>query len=218
MRRRARTVLLSVVGLGVGWWWLGAADPVTVGGAVGTERERAGVVSEVETRVRGFAQPVRENPVGRRLSTARAFLGAPPPNPHAFTAERDGVQCLACHARENRIEKRQQAIAPVPHAEFTQCQQCHVNGSGLGVEEFRANDFVGLDEPGKGTRAHAMAPPTVPHKTFMRDNCLSCHGPAGKQRIATPHPARSQCQQCHVSDATKNYDRPVPWGELEGEW
>lgn len=166
---------------------------------------------------RSFAQPVREDPVGKKVTTDRSFWGAPPPMPHTFTGDRDGKYCLTCHARENRIEKRQQAIAPVPHAEFSQCQQCHVNGSDKTVEVFRETLFVGLDFPGKGTRAHDYAPPTMPHKTFMRDNCLACHGPSGKQMVATPHPYRSQCQQCHVSDATKNYDRPVPWAELDGE-
>jgi len=165
---------------------------------------------------RSFAQPVREDPVGIAITTDRAFWGAPPPMPHSFADERSN-DCLTCHARENRIEQQQQAIVPVPHAEYTCCQQCHVDGSNADARLFRETFFVGLDYPGKGTRAHLFAPPTVPHKTFMRENCLSCHGPSGKQKIATPHPARSQCQQCHVSDATKNYDCPVPWSELRGE-
>ena len=165
---------------------------------------------------RSFALPVLEDPVGSAITIDRAFWGAPPPMPHGFTEERGG-DCLMCHARETRIEKRQQAIAPVPHAEYASCQQCHVDGSDVELEVFRENLFVGLDYPGKGTRAHDYAPPTIPHKTFMRDNCLSCHGPSGKQKIATPHPYRSQCQQCHVSDASKNYDRPLPWSEMEGE-
>ncbi len=166
---------------------------------------------------RSFAQPVREDPVGTKITVDRAFWGAPPPMPHTFTGDRDGKYCLTCHAQKTRIEKRQQAIAPVPHTEFSQCQQCHVNGSDKSVGVFRETLFVGLDFPGKGTRAHDFAPPTMPHKTFMRENCLSCHGPSGKQKIESPHPYRSQCQQCHVSDASKNYDRPVPWAELDGE-
>lgn len=173
---------------------------------------------------RSFAQPIRPDPVGTNISVSRAFWGAPPPMPHSFPQPKDdGRVCLECHAREDRIEKRQQAIVPVPHAEFSQCQQCHVPLRGdlveLGekLESFRPSTFVGLDSPGKGTRAHPFSPPTIPHKTYMRDNCLSCHGPEGKQRIATPHPYRSQCQQCHVSDASKNYDRPLPWKELDGK-
>jgi nitrate reductase cytochrome c-type subunit len=187
---------------------------------IAADKEPAGAdekPSSAYNAKRSFAQPVREDPVGKKITTDRSFWGAPPPMPHTFTGDRDGKYCLTCHARETRIEKRQQAIAPVPHAEFSQCQQCHVNGSDKSVEVFRETLFVGLDFPGKGTRAHDYAPPTIPHKTFMRDNCLSCHGPAGKQKIESPHPYRSQCQQCHVSDATNNYDRPVPWAELDGE-
>jgi cytochrome c-type protein NapB len=167
---------------------------------------------------RSFAQPVRDDPVGRTIAANRSFWGAPPPMPHTFAGDRDGTYCLTCHARETRIEKRQQAIAPVPHAEYSQCQQCHVNGTDRSQAVFRESLFVGLDFPGKGTRAHPFAPPTIPHKTFMRDNCLSCHGPAGKQRIASPHPFRSQCQQCHVPDASKNYGSPLPWKDLHGEF
>lgn len=165
---------------------------------------------------RSFAQPIRETPVGTSRLGDRAFLGAPPPMPHTFAGDRDGRYCFECHAHVARVEKRQSAIAPVPHAEFSQCQQCHVSGVNKALAPFRENTFVGLDLPGRGTRAHAYAPPTIPHKTFMRENCVSCHGPAGKQRIASPHPWRSQCQQCHVPDASKNYDRPLPWTSLGG--
>lgn len=164
---------------------------------------------------RSFDPPVADQPVGQKRPSSRAFLGAPPPMPHSFAGQRDSRACLECHARQTRIERRQQAIAPVPHAEFTQCQQCHVNGSAPPSAPFRENSFVGLDDPGKGTRAFPGAPPTMPHKAFMRENCLSCHGPAGKQRIATPHPFRSQCQQCHVSDASRNYNRPGTWNAPE---
>jgi cytochrome c-type protein NapB len=196
------TLVLLAALAGTGIWLLRAADPPPAAAYTGQ---------------RSFAQPVRDNPVGQKLPATRSFLGAPPPMPHTFSGDRDGRYCLGCHARENRIEKRQQAIAPVPHPEFSQCQQCHVNGSDRSVAVFRENGFIGLDDPGKGTRAFAGAPPTIPHKTFMRDNCLACHGPAGRQRIATPHPFRSQCQQCHVSDASRNYNRPVPWAELDGQ-
>ncbi len=146
----------------------------------------------------------RRGPVGTNLWPARAFWGAPPLMPHSFAGERDGRYCLECHAREDRIEKRQKAIAPVPHAEFTQCQQCHVSGVRRDLPPFRENEFVGWSLPGKGSRAHPLAPPTVPHALFMRENCLSCHGPTGHHRIATPHPWRSQCLQCHVPERDRD--------------
>lgn len=167
--------------------------------------------SPVYSEQRNFAQPARPSPVSPASPGDRvAFLGAPPAMPHTFAGDRDGRYCLECHARVSRIEKRQSAIAPVPHAEFSQCQQCHVSGVNQAITPFRDSTFVGLGLPGKGSRAHAYAPPTVPHQTFMRDNCVACHGPSGKQRIASPHPWRSQCQQCHVSEATQNYTHVAP--------
>lgn len=203
MDRRRWTVW---IGLGLAAW--GAAGPAVqaqdepvapvtenVQPAVGEERSGTGTAAWLEP------QP---GAAGRR-----AFAGAPPVMPHSFAGDRDGRYCLECHAREDRIEKRQRAIAPVPHPEFTQCQQCHVNGSRRDVPIFRTNDFTGLVSWGKGDRAHPFAPPTVPHPIGMRENCLACHGPTGRQRIATAHPWRSQCLQCHVPDAGKTPAGPV---------
>ena len=166
---------------------------------------------------RDFSQPVREPAVGREISKYRAFLGAPPPVRHSIRTERSSDFCLECHATENRIELRQHAIAPMPHQEHSQCLQCHVKGNNKKIQPFRENDFVGLDMPGKGSRAHPFAPPTIPHKTFMRENCLTCHGPSGIRAIRTDHPDRSQCLQCHVPEATQNYDRPVDWKAAGGK-
>jgi cytochrome c-type protein NapB len=157
---------------------------------------------------RSFSTVNRPNEIGFQPLPDRAFFGAPPPVPHTIMSDRLGQSCLQCHAREDRIEKRHQAIAPVPHAEFSQCLQCHVPGYNPSVAPFRENTFVGLALPGKGSRAHNYSPPTVPHKTFMRDNCLACHGPTGDFAILSPHPIRSQCQQCHAPEAAADYTRP----------
>lgn len=159
---------------------------------------------------RTFASVTRTNTVGKKPMADRAFFGAPPVIVHRgiITTER-GTDCLKCHAKENRIELRHQAIAPVPHAEFSQCTQCHVKAD-PSIKPFRnkTNSFTGLDLPGKGSRAYSLAPPTVPHKTFMRENCMSCHGPTGNWRIKTPHPFRTQCTQCHAPEAKQDYTRP----------
>ncbi len=139
--------------------------------------------------------------------TDRAFWGAPPPMPHRFTKEWDAENCLQCHANKNDIVKRQQAISPVPHAQLSQCQQCHVRAVDPDAPLFTLSNFVGLGYPGKGSRATPGAPPTIPHQTFMREHCLSCHGSSGEQRIETPHPYRSQCRQCHVSQIDREYSR-----------
>ena len=159
---------------------------------------------------RSFASVTRTNTVGVNPVTDRAFFGAPPPIRHVgIVASERTTDCLQCHAKENRVHLRQQAIAPVPHAEFSQCTQCHVQAK-PDVEPFRGlNTFIGLDLPGKGSRAHPHAPPTVPHKTFMRENCNSCHGPTGLWRIKTPHPFRTVCLQCHAPEGAQQLVHPA---------
>ena len=152
-----------------------------------------------------FVPVERDAAVGREAAVDRAFFGAPPPVPH-FSPRQD--DCLNCHAPENDIAKKWRAIAPIPHALYTQCYQCHVPKNRQALAPFVETDFVGLDFPGKGSREHDYAPPTTPHKVFMRENCLSCHGPAGDSRIRTEHPYRSQCLQCHVPEAEADYTRP----------
>ena len=61
-----------------------------------------------------------------------------------------------------------------------------------------------------GLRLHDRAPPTIPHKTFMRENCVACHaGPAAREEIRTSHPERRRCRQCHVPVATQETFSPV---------
>lgn len=165
---------------------------------------------------RDFRQPVRDAIVGQKITASRAYWGAPPPVPHSIRSEQSSTSCPECHALQNRIEKRQQAIAPLPHSEFSQCLQCHVKADAKATP-FRDNDFVGLDFPGKGLRAHPQAPPTIPHKLFMRENCLSCHGPTGMALVRVSHPERSQCVQCHLPEASSEYTRPVEWQKIHGQ-
>ena len=50
-----------------------------------------------------------------------------------------------------------------------------------------------------GDRASGGAPPRIPHRILMRENCGSCHdGPAAREEIRTSHPERTRCRQCHV--------------------
>lgn len=188
MNARAHILILTGVLLGVTGW---AAEPAA-------------------SKQRSFASITRTNTVGKKALLDRAFFGAPPTIRHiGIVLSERHTDCLQCHAKENRIELRQQAIAPVPHAEFSQCTQCHVKAN-PGIMPLRGstNLFIGLDLPGKGSRAHSLAPPTVPHKTFMRENCLSCHGPTGLWRIKTAHPYRTQCLQCHAPESKQDYTRP----------
>jgi cytochrome c-type protein NapB len=74
-------------------------------------------------------------------------------------------------------------------------------------EPLAGNSFVGLNPPLKGTRAWPLAPPTIPHSTLMRSDCLSCHGPQGLYGLRTPHPERQSCVQCHVPGAELDQHR-----------
>jgi cytochrome c-type protein NapB len=145
----------------------------------------------------------------RRLSR-RAFNGAPPTVPHPID-QHQSTSCLACHGQPTRI-----GMVDVPqmsHAAYTHCIQCHAPAHGPGGEFNRTvlplatpslgNAFSGLPPPVGGTRAYPSAPPTIPHPTAMRQNCVSCHGPGGSSLVRTTHPQRQNCLQCHALDATR---------------
>ena len=135
----------------------------------------------------------------------RAYDGAPPVAPH----EDFGIMCTECH-NERGMEVTDVGFAPPSPHELTigmddllRCKQCHVFQQTDAV--FVANDFVGLRQDlRRGPRLNALAPPTVPHKTFMRENCSACHtGAAAREEIRTPHPERTRCRQCHVPTHTR---------------
>ena len=139
----------------------------------------------------------------------RAYEGAPPVIPHPIV-QTDSTSCLLCHKEATRIGDR---IAPaVSHQAYASCTQCHVVDSGLPIEwntgRFAidaASQFEGEHTTEAGTRAYAGAPPTIPHRTLMRENCMSCHGEGGTSAIHTSHPDRQSCTQCHAQDA--GYDQ-----------
>ena len=137
----------------------------------------------------------------------RAYDGAPPTIPH----EAFGASCSACH------DDRGQAVTGVgfapasPHVgtrvanHTVRCQQCHVFRAATDV--FVANDFVPLPQSVamRGDRATAGAPPRIPHRILMRENCVACHsGPSAREEVRTSHPERDRCRQCHVPVATEH--------------
>lgn len=125
----------------------------------------------------------------------RAYNGAPPVIPHAVDPY-DGVGCLSCHGPGLEVASRRAPL--VPHPYFENCQQCHVAGSPVFPEfELAANSFDGVAAPTEGPRAWPGAPPVIPHSTWMRSECLTCHGPLGKPGLRTSHPERLNCLQCH---------------------
>ena len=146
----------------------------------------------------------------------RAYDGAPPTVPHAPF----GASCEACH------DARGQAVPGVgfapasPHVgtpyegETSRCRQCHVFRTT--EESFVESGFVGLAQDlSPGDRATAGAPPRIPHRLLMRENCAACHtGPAAREEIRTTHPERGRCRQCHVplnaTDEFASGARPRP--------
>ena len=142
----------------------------------------------------------------------RAFAGAPPTVPHPID-QHASTSCLACHGNPTRIG--QINVPQISHPAYTNCIQCHAPSAGPGpalatppaalATPVLANSFVGLPAPTSGTRAFAGAPPTIPHTTAMRQNCVTCHAPGGSSDLKTSHPQRQNCLQCHAfSAATSN--------------
>lgn len=130
----------------------------------------------------------------------RAYDGAPPVVGH----EDFGMTCTACHDRQGMPVEGVGFAPASPHDGTAQaystvrCRQCHV----FVVEEglFVASEFVGLPQDLRaGRRLNALSPPTIPHRILMRENCSACHtGPGARVEIATSHPDRVRCAQCHV--------------------
>jgi cytochrome c-type protein NapB len=159
---------------------------------------------------------------GRRVSR-RMYDGAPPVAPHPLD-QRSPAACLECHGRPTQIGSI--SVPQISHAQFTNCIQCHVSSVGPSSWWMARNEslsdgnrFAGKELSGKGTRAYTGAPPTVPHTTWMRDNCMSCHGPGGTVALRTPHPDRQSCSQCHAPNAVLDsrmaagLPPPLPAGE-----
>lgn len=137
--------------------------------------------------------------------TRRAFDGAPPTVPHPIPQD-SSAACLACHGPGLTVKDR--TASKVSHTAYSNCTQCHVAAGGAilpGADaltgSFVENTFVGVAAPSRGTRAWPQAPPTIPHGTLMRSDCLSCHGLGGLFGLRTPHPDRQSCLQCHAPNA-----------------
>ncbi len=127
----------------------------------------------------------------------RAFNGAPPTIPHPV--EQLSTQtCMVCHG--NGVKTETFRVSKMSHQFLANCTQCHVEAvpQNFTATEFGENTFVGLPAPTGGARAFPNAPPTIPHSTWMRVDCMSCHGPTGLHGIRTAHPWRQNCQQCHA--------------------
>jgi len=144
----------------------------------------------------------------------RAFDGAPPVVAH----ENFGMTCTECHNVRGMDVPNVGFAPPSPHestdgmSATSRCVQCHVFQQTEDV--FVANSFVALRQDLRhGQRLNDLAPPVMPHKLLMRENCSACHtGAAAREEIRTSHPERIRCAQCHVPQQT----RAVFASELDG--
>ncbi len=158
---------------------------------------------------------------GEVRAVRRLYDGAPPIIPH----DPFGASCSGCHDAYGAAVEGVGFAPASPHddtdkADVTvRCRQCHVfaNSNGLFVKSV----FIGLQQDLRlGGRLYDGAPPTIPHKILMRENCLTCHaGPGARAEIVTTHPERARCRQCHVPVDTRGgvltYGRADP-GDPEG--
>jgi cytochrome c-type protein NapB len=86
-------------------------------------------------------------------------------------------------------------------------------------ESFVRSEYEPLEQDlRRGGRATLGAPPTIPHRTLMRENCVACHdGPGAREEIRTSHPERLRCRQCHVSvTGRETFDSELGDGVTEG--
>lgn len=136
-------------------------------------------------------------------ASRRAFNGAPPIIPHVVEGTNDAA-CYACHGEGKRIEN--QVANRMSHGFLANCVQCHAPPPPKPFTDFDSEvqtTFVGLPAPLNGERAFPGAPPTIPHSTWMRDQCLACHGGnVGWAGLESTHPWRTNCLQCHAPSAT----------------
>jgi len=133
-------------------------------------------------------------------ASRRAFYTAPPVIPHELFPASAG-DCLTCHREEGIYFGK--VSSKTPHPDWVNCNQCHLPSRPAFAEveaETAPSTWKGLDTPTDGTRAHVVAPPTMPHRKLLRENCQSCHSAQSPfASMRGPHPERSSCTQCHVA-------------------
>lgn len=180
-------------------------------------------VGSMSCQDRWDAVPDREGAV-KSASIVRAqrvlYDGAPPTIPHGNI----GVACASCHDTRG-IAVAGMGFAPAsPHEDTRKesatlrCRQCHVFVTSNDV--FVANSFEGLRQDLRaGGRLYPGAPPTIPHRILMRENCAACHtGPAAREEIRTLHADRTRCRQCHVAvTSLVDFTSALDGGQTAGE-
>lgn len=141
----------------------------------------------------------------QKRRAGRAFEGAPPTIPHP-AGQGSAKECRVCHDLGARIGNLY--APPMSHPPYAMCTQCHVAASqGVPVDETLSaaaqveSNFEGVRSAVAPLLMMPGAPPQIPHPSFMRESCNSCHGPAGTPGLQTSHPERVNCVQCHAPAA-----------------
>jgi cytochrome c-type protein NapB len=150
-----------------------------------------------------------------RRAGRRAYDGAPPVIPHPVD-QLAAPACATCHEAGAVFAG---LVAPVmSHARRDSCLQCHAVAAdpraladphAAGTPPPPETAFAGL-APRRGERAWAGAPPMIPHATWMRERCTSCHGALGALGMRSTHPWRASCEQCHAPSAALDQRAPLP--------
>jgi len=132
----------------------------------------------------------------------RAFDTAPPTIPHGIEATSPAA-CLACHGPGLTVGDR--VATRMSHPHYGSCTQCHVESArpefAAHAGEVAGNEFQGVGRAGPGYRIGPGAPPAIPHTTWMRQDCTSCHGLVTRPGLRTTHPWLTNCVQCHAPSA-----------------
>lgn len=132
-------------------------------------------------------------------ASRRAYNGAPPVIPHAVEQTNDAA-CYVCHGEGAVVGQR--IANRMSHGPLANCVQCHAASTPPPFADPEqpgpSNSFVGLPAPVSAERAFEGAPPVIPHSTWMRERCLSCHGgQVGWPGLEVTHRWRTNCVQCH---------------------
>jgi cytochrome c-type protein NapB len=162
-----------------------------------------------DTRKEPASQAETDAALADRASN-RAFAGAPPTIPHSID-QVSAASCLACHGEGLIVGERR--ASRISHPAYHNCTQCHVAAAPsavVGTREAPPSIAVTKPEPSGGPRANLGAPPQMPHPAWMRQDCRSCHGPAGRPGLQTSHPERLNCQQCHTAAANSEQRTSMP--------
>ena len=161
------------------------------------KQDRPGILEKVV-----LTPAMKDAALHDRLRT-RAFDGAPPVVPHRIEHQ-SSTSCLVCHGEGLKLGEK--IATKVSHPHFANCLQCHIEQSGsvpllaTVSEPMPSNSFAGVLRSGPGSRAMPGAPPTIPHTTHLRGDCLSCHGLVARPGLRTTHPWLTNCTQCHAAD------------------